>query len=133
TRAGIGQASVLGFPGEAISQMPYPEQMDNLRLATVSYGYGLAMSPLQLAYAYTNFTQGACHKPLRLVMEQGVAMPCQPVMSEKVARQMLDMLETVISKAGTGSRAAVPGYRAGGKTRSEERRVGRGCGEAWRE
>lgn len=116
TRAGIGQASVLGFPGEAISQMPYPEQMDNLRLATVSYGYGLAMSPLQLAYAYTNFTQGACHKPLRLVMEQGVAMPCQPVMSEKVARQMLDMLETVISKAGTGSRAAVPGYRAGGKT-----------------
>ncbi|QQD22196.1 penicillin-binding protein 2 [Oceanospirillaceae bacterium ASx5O] len=116
TQAGIGQASVLGFPGEAISQMPYPEQMDNLRLATVSYGYGLAMSPLQLAYAYTNFTQGACHKPLRLVMEQGVAMPCQPVMSEKVARQMLDMLETVISKAGTGSRAAVPGYRAGGKT-----------------
>lgn len=116
TQAGIGQASVLGFPGEAISQMPYPEQMDKLRLATVSYGYGLAMSPLQLAYAYTNFTQGACHKPLRLVMEQGVDMPCQPVMSEKVARQVLNMLETVISKEGTGSRAAVPGYRAGGKT-----------------
>ncbi len=126
TQAGIGQASVLGFPGEAISQMPYPEQMDNLRLATVSYGYGLAMSPLQLAYAYTNFTQGACHKPLRLVMEQGVAMPCQPVMSEKVARQMLNMLETVISKAGTGSRAAVPGYRAGGKTGTAHKVGGQG-------
>lgn len=116
TRAGIGQASVLGFPGEAISQMPYPEQMDNLRLATVSYGYGLAMSPLHLAYAYTNFSQGSCHKPLRLVMDQSGELPCQPVMSEKVARQMLNMLETVISKEGTGSRAAVPGYRAGGKT-----------------
>lgn len=126
TKAGIGQTSVLGFPGEAISQMPYPEQMDNLRLATVSYGYGLAMSPLQLAYAYTNFTQGACHKPLRLVMEQGVAMPCQPVMSEKVARQMLNMLETVISKAGTGSRAAVPGYRAGGKTGTAHKVGGQG-------
>lgn len=116
TKAGIGQASVLGFPGEAISQMPYPEQMDSLRLATVSYGYGLSMSPLHLAYAYTNFTQGSCHKPLRLVMDQGGEMPCQPVMTEKVARQMLNMLETVISKEGTGTRARVPGYRVGGKT-----------------
>ena len=116
TKAGIGQASVLGFPGEAISVMPYPEQMDSLRLATVSYGYGLAMSPLHLAYAYTNFTQGACHKPLRLVMDDSGELPCQPVMSEKVSRQMLNMLETVISKEGTGTRAKVPGYRVGGKT-----------------
>ena len=47
-------------------------------------------------------------------------------MSEKVARQMLNMLETVISKAGTGSRAAVPGYRAGGKTGTAHKVGGQG-------
>lgn len=115
TKAGIGQASVLGFPGEAISQMPYPEQMDSLRLATVSYGYGLAMSPLHLAYAYTNFSQHGCHKPLQLVVEN-IEQPCERVMTERVSQQVLNMLETVLSKEGTGRRASVPGYRAGGKT-----------------
>lgn len=115
TKAGIGQASVLGFPGEAISQMPYPEQMDSLRLATVSYGYGLAMSPLHLAYAYTNFSQDGCHKPLQLIVEN-IQQPCERVMSERVSQQVLNMLETVLSKEGTGRRASVPGYRAGGKT-----------------
>src|SRR5690554_6369198 len=64
TKAGIGQANLLGFSGEAIGQMPYLEQLDNLSLATVSYGYGLAMSPLHFAHAYTNLTQQGCHKPL---------------------------------------------------------------------
>ncbi|MFY9180094.1 MAG: penicillin-binding transpeptidase domain-containing protein [Venatoribacter sp.] len=124
TQAGIGQASVLGFPGEAISQMPYPEQLDALRLATVSYGYGVALSPLHLAYAYTNFTQEGCHKPLQLVVENRSGSDCQQVMPEKVAKQVLAMLETVLSKQGTGSRAQVNGYRAGGKTGTAHR-VGR--------
>lgn len=116
TKAGIGQASVLGFPGEAIAQMPYPEQMDSLRLATVSYGYGLAMSPLHLAYAYTNFTQKGCHEPLRLVMESAASTACQPVMPAGIADQMLTMLETVTERGGSGTRARVHGYRVGGKT-----------------
>lgn len=116
TKAGIGQASALGFPGEAVGSLPYPEQMDALRLATVSYGYGLSVSPLQLAHAYTAFTQGGCIRPVRLIVEDQPDNRCQRVMSAKVARQVLDMLETVTSKGGTGTRARVAGYRVGGKT-----------------
>ncbi|UXD86787.1 peptidoglycan D,D-transpeptidase FtsI family protein [Thalassolituus hydrocarboniclasticus] len=116
SKAGIGQATVLGFPGEAVGSLPYPEQMDALRLATVSYGYGLSVSPLQLAHAYTSFTQGGCINPVRLLMNNQPQTECQRVMPAKVARQVLDMLETVTSKRGTGSRARVAGYRVGGKT-----------------
>lgn len=122
THAGIGLTSgALGFPGEAISQMPYPEQMDSLRLATVAYGYGLALSPLNLAYAYTNFTQAGCAKPLMLVKTAAVDTPCEQVMSPLVAKQVLGMLETVLSNVGTGRRARVNGYSAGGKTGTAHR------------
>lgn len=115
-KAGIGQPSVLGFPGEAVGSLPYPEQLDALRLATVSYGYGLSVSPLQLAHSYTAFTQKGCICPLRLIMNDTPQTDCERVMSAKVARQVLDMLETVTSKGGTGTRARVEGYRVGGKT-----------------
>ncbi|WP_430459954.1 peptidoglycan D,D-transpeptidase FtsI family protein [Thalassolituus sp. LLYu03] len=116
SKAGIGQANVLGFPGEAVGSLPYPEQLDALRLATVSYGYGLSVSPLQLAHAYTAFTQKGCIRPLRLIVTDDNTANCDQVMSAKVARQVLDMLETVTGKGGTGTRARVAGYRVGGKT-----------------
>ncbi|TNC92034.1 MAG: cell division protein [Thalassolituus sp.] len=115
TKAGIGQPGTLGFPGEATGSMPYPEQLDELRLATVSYGYGLSISPLQLAEAYTSFVDG-CRKHVSLLMVQTGTQPCERVMSERTAHQILDMLETVVGKNGTGKRAAVEGYRVGGKT-----------------
>jgi len=55
SHAGMGNPGALGFPGEAVSSIPYPEQLDDLRLSTVSYGYGLSVSPLQLAETYTSF------------------------------------------------------------------------------
>ena len=116
TKAGIGQPSGLGFPGETVGQLPYPEQLDALRLATVSYGYGMAVSPLQLAQAYTSFTQAGCRSPVSVVMDAYSPDDCQSVMKPGVAKQMLGILETVTSNKGTGRRARVEGYRVGGKT-----------------
>lgn len=122
TQMGIGQAAgVLGFPGEALGQMPYPEQMDSLRLATVAYGYGLSLSPLSLAYSYANFTQFGCVKPVSLVKNVTLSEECERVMSTQTAKQVLGMLETVLSNVGTGSRARVKGYSAGGKTGTAHR------------
>lgn len=115
-KAGVGETNVLGFPGEAIGRLPYPAQMDDLRLATVSYGYGLSMTPLQLAQAYTSFSQKGCRMPVRLVLQDYPNARCTPVMSADTAQQLLAMLETVLSNQGTGRRARVEGYRAGGKT-----------------
>ncbi|WP_369855014.1 peptidoglycan D,D-transpeptidase FtsI family protein [Candidatus Thalassolituus haligoni] len=114
--AGLGQATGLGFPGESVGILPYPEQMDDLRLATVSYGYGMAVSPLQLAQSYTSFTQHGCRLNATLLLDSESRPDCQRVMSDKVARQVLDILETVTSDLGTGRRARVAGYRVGGKT-----------------
>ena len=116
--AGMGTASVLGFPGEAVGSLPYPEQMDELRLATMSYGYGLSLTPLQLAQAYTSFSQQGCRQAVRLLMLEAAehSPECQRVMKQKTAAQVLAMLETVTSAKGTGRRARVDGYRIGGKT-----------------
>lgn len=114
--AGVGETTVLGFPGEAVGRLPYPEQLDDLRLATVSYGYGLSVTPLQLAQAYTTFTEQGCRLPVHLIMPEQRDGECKRVMSDRVARQVIDMMETVTSAKGTGRRARVDGYRVGGKT-----------------
>lgn len=116
--AGMGTASALGFPGEAVGSLPYPEQMDELRLATMSYGYGLSSTPLQLAQAYTSFSQRGCRQAVRLLMQKNIenSPECQRVMKAHTARHILTMLETVTSEKGTGRRARVDGYRVGGKT-----------------
>lgn len=116
--AGMGTASALGFPGEAVGSLPYPEQMDDLRLATMSYGYGLSVTPLQLAQAYTSLSQQGCRQAVRLLMQKNIenSPECQRVMKARTAKQVLSMLETVTSEKGTGRRARVEGYRVGGKT-----------------
>lgn len=121
---GIGQSDVLGMPGEVVGSLPYPEQMDDLRLATSSFGYGMSVSALQLARAYSVFQNG-CQRNIHLVKNDAIDSSCHRIISEKTAAQVRQMLETVTSDRGTGSRARVPGYRVGGKTGTAHK-VGRG-------
>ncbi len=113
--AKLGQATALGFPGEAVGQLPYPQKLDKLGLATLSYGYGLAVTPLQLAQAYTAFANEGCLHEARLILTNAQT-PCDQIMPVSVAKDMTRMLETVTQKGGTGTRAKVAGYRVGGKT-----------------
>ncbi|MDO6805620.1 penicillin-binding transpeptidase domain-containing protein, partial [Wenyingzhuangia sp. 1_MG-2023] len=85
-------------------------------LATVSYGYGMAVSPLQLAQSYTSFTQHGCRFNATLLLDNEARPGCKQVMSADTARKVLDILETVTSDIGTGRRARVAGYRVVGKT-----------------
>ena len=113
--AKLGQATALGFPGEAVGYLPYPQKLDKLGLATLSYGYGLSVTPLQLAQAYTAFANAGCVQEARLIMTNAQT-PCEQIMPASVAHDMSNMLETVTQKGGTGTRAKVEGYRVGGKT-----------------
>lgn len=113
--AKLGQATALGFPGEAVGKLPYPQQLDKLGLATLSFGYGLSATPLQLAQAYTAFANKGCVQEARLIATN-TQTPCDQIMPESVAQDMSEMLETVTQRGGTGTRAKVEGYRVGGKT-----------------
>lgn len=111
----LGQSTAIGFPGEAVGQLPYPQQLDKLGLATLSYGYGLSVTPLQLAQAYTAFANHGCLQQARLISAQP-KVECEQVLSAENADEIVTMLETVTQKGGTGTRARVTGYRVGGKT-----------------
>ncbi|MEM9620227.1 MAG: penicillin-binding transpeptidase domain-containing protein [Pseudomonadota bacterium] len=115
TRAGVGEYVGSGLPGEAVgffdgSQLRYPVVRTSL-----SYGYGLSLSPLQLAQAYLALGSLGRRLPVTLLkVEQPVRG--QRVFDESVARQVLGMMEKVTHAKGTAPGAAVRGYRIAGKT-----------------
>lgn len=112
---GLGQPTGIGFPGERSGNLPYYPAKRTVERATMSYGYGLSVTPLQLAQAYLPFANGGVSLPITL-LKQKQEVKGQRVMPKKVADTVLHMMETVIDTGGTGRRAAVYGYRAAGKT-----------------
>lgn len=124
SRVGFGQVTASGFPGEAAGVLTDPRRWRELERATLAFGYGLSVTPLQLAQAYAVLAADGLHHPTRFVAEAD-APPAERVMSASTARQVRAMLEGVVSPGGTGRRAAVAGYRVAGKT-GTVRKVGAG-------
>ena len=114
-RVGLGEATGIGFPGESVGILPFKERWRPIDVATLSYGYGLSVTTLQLAQAYAVIGSGGLKRPLSLLK---VTKPeaSQRVLSEEIANQVLTMLETVTADGGTAIKAQVPGYRVAGKT-----------------
>jgi cell division protein FtsI (penicillin-binding protein 3) len=114
-RAGLGDFVSSGLPGEAMgrfsnSQLRYP-----VVRATLAYGYGLSVTPLQLTRAYLTLASGGKRIPLS-ILKQDRQTETEQVFDSEHVRQVLAMMELVTSQAGTASKAAVPGYRVAGKT-----------------
>ena len=111
----LGRDTGSGFPGERVGLLPYQQQWRDVDLAALSYGYGLSVTLLQLAQAYTVFANDGAIKGTSLLRET-TALPGEPVMAQSSAQRVLKMLEKVVSKEGTGIRAQIPAYRVAGKT-----------------
>lgn len=122
-KAGFGQVTDSGFPGASPGFLPLRAIQNQFDLATLSFGYGIAVTNLQLAHAYTILADGGMRYPVSLLREntkpQGVR-----IMTAKIAHEVLIMLESVVEQGGTATRAQVPGYRVSGKT-GTVRMVGR--------
>jgi cell division protein FtsI (penicillin-binding protein 3) len=112
---GLGQATASGFPGESSGILPNYPKWNPINLATMSYGYGIAVTPVQLAQAYGVFASYGLKRPVSILKQEKVP-EAERVMPEHLAKQVVAMLETVTQKGGTGTRARVPMYRVAGKT-----------------
>jgi cell division protein FtsI (penicillin-binding protein 3) len=112
---GFGSAPRTGFPGEARGQLRPWDKWRPIEQATMSYGHGISVSLLQLARAYTIFTNEGQLLPLALVKRD--AQPIgKRLVSRETAAEVTRMLEMAVMPGGTAPRAQVPGYRVAGKT-----------------
>lgn len=113
-RFGFGEITGIGFPGEQAGTLYAHNPWGAFTLATLSFGYGLSVTNLQLARAYAILANQGVKLPLSLLKVDTVKNT-EPVLSVNVAQSMLHLLEAVI-KAGTGQKAQIPGFRVAGKT-----------------
>lgn len=115
SRFGLGEKTQLRFPGESQGVLPWRTQWRDIEQATLSYGYGLSMTVLQLARAYAVLANEGKRVPLTL-RKRTTRPEGEQVLDPGVARQVLTMLRSVVSREGTARRAQVAGYEVAGKT-----------------
>jgi len=112
---GFGVSPQTGFPGEARGMLRPWALWRPIEQATMSYGHGMAVSLLQVARAYTVFTNDGELLPLSLLRRD--AQPIgKRLMTRSTAREVTRMMELAVGPGGTAPRAQVPGYRVAGKT-----------------
>lgn len=123
SRLGFGAVTGTGFPGESAGVLRDYERWRKLEQATLSYGYGLSVTPLQLVRATAAIADDGRLRQPSFVL--GSDNPVQTVMDPSLSSQLREMLETVTLPGGTATRASVPGYRVAAKT-GTSRKVGVG-------
>ncbi len=118
-RVGFGQSLGTGFPGESSGLLIDHSRWSDSEIATLGYGYGFQVSPLQLASAYMVYANGGIQKPVSLLkVESHDEVVGTRVISEELAEKVTTMLESVVAPGdgGTGTRAYIPTHRVAGKT-----------------
>ncbi len=115
-RFGIGSSTETGFPGEQRGVLPLRNHWSDIERANFAFGYGVEVTPLQLARAYTAFANSGRLASISLLRRDGAASAGKQVVSAGIAHEILEMMETVVEPGGTGIHAAIPGYSVAGKT-----------------
>jgi cell division protein FtsI (penicillin-binding protein 3) len=115
TGLGFGEVTTSGYPGESAGLLPPYAQWRPISIVTMSHGYGLSVTPLQLAHAYATIGSFGIERPVSFLAVDG-PVPGERVLDERVCRALVGMLEHVVSLEGTAPLAAIPGYRVSGKT-----------------
>ncbi len=116
TRFGFGQVTTSGYPGESAGLLSNYSQWRPIGIATMSHGYGISVTPLQLAHAYATVGTFGLSRPVSFLRVDTPAAG-ERVLDQHVAQELVGMLESVVVAEGaTGKRAAIPGYRVSGKT-----------------
>ena len=115
SQLGFGRVTTSGYPGESGGLLSKYTHWRPITTATVSYGYGLSVTPLQLAHAYATLGAHGVQRPVSFSRVEGT-IEGERVLPDQVSRDVIGMLQRVVSEAGTGKRASIPGYSVAGKT-----------------
>src|ERR1700680_4320350 len=115
TGLGLGQGTGSGDPGESAGMLSHYSHWRPIGVATLSHGYGLSVTPLQLAHAYATIGAGGVKRPISFERVSG-RIRGEQVLDPKVAHELVQLMETVVEKGGTATRASLIGYRVSGKT-----------------
>ena len=114
-RVGLGQGTGTGFPGEAVGRLPNYITWQPIVQANYAFGYGLTLTPLQLAKAYSVIANQGTKIPVSLL--KVIDAPNQErVVDPSIASTVAGMLQSVVLEGGTGTRAALTSFTAAGKT-----------------
>ena len=112
---GLGQYTGLGFPGERVGSLPNHREWHPAETATLSYGYGLSVTALQLVHAYSAIANNGKLVPLTILKTDEPPTSTQ-VMPENIAKTIQGMMQQVIEDPRGVYRARVPGYHVAGKS-----------------
>lgn len=125
---GFGNESSLILNGESRGYMPRRVRWSEFENATLSFGYGMQATTLQLAHAYATLGSGGLYRPLTIIKQTSAPLS-ERVLSTKNATALLQMMETVVEKGGTGENARIEGYRVAGKTGTSRKAIKGGYGD----
>ena len=125
---GFGQTTGSGYPGEVSGLLNDYTNWSEVELATMSFGYGIAVTAMQLAQAYSVLASKGMLRPISFQKVEGPVIG-KRVLPASVAELVILMLETVVQEGGGGLKAAVKGYRVAGKTGTAHKAIAGGYAE----
>jgi cell division protein FtsI (penicillin-binding protein 3) len=120
-RFGFARKTNVPLPGESQGIVPGVNDYSGSSMGNLPIGQGLAVTPIQMAAAYSAIANGGILPKPRLVLDGSAVAPGRRVISERTAHQLQGMLEGVLGPTGTAPEAAVAGYDIAGKTGTAEK------------
>lgn len=127
-KLGLGMATGSGFPGEASGRLSINALNNDFERASMAFGYGVSVTPMQLARAYVALAADGVIKPVSFLHSEEVPEG-ERVMRADTARAVREMMKKVVSNDGTGKRAQVANYSVAGKTGTVHKFVAGGYAE----
>lgn len=127
---GLMSDSGANLLGESHGIFNERNRWSDFELSTLSFGYGISVTALQLAKMYSILGDGGIKRPLSII-KPDAPVESERVISEQATQQVLHMMESVLQKGGSAPKASVPGYRVAGKTGTSRKANANGYGEEY--
>ncbi|WP_158971735.1 penicillin-binding protein 2 [Paraglaciecola sp. L3A3] len=127
---GLMSDSGANLMGEISGIFNERNRWSDFELSTLSFGYGISVTALQLARMYSILGDGGIKRPLSII-KPNTPVESERVISRESTQQILKMMETVVQKGGSAEKANIPGYRVAGKTGTSRKATASGYGDEY--